>query len=212
MSRNAEGKKALPAVSGKRSKKVSAPAVADGGGWFERLKRLRLRLKRQGLNFQVLLEDPLEHLAEIKREAAVADSSEAAALRAALKAVLDRHASSRKVLVHLRVLEKALRSRGLRAFEELPPELMRRAMFQLDTLVSDWSPAGLAALRSRLIAAMVKREGVSGRRGAAEQPLSDFGDGSRLQVAEGSVTTFMEVNEQWERSLTGTLKVLAPSK
>ena len=111
-------------------------------------------------------------------------------------------ASARSVLVHLSVLEKALGRHGLKALDELPPDVMRKAMSQLETLVSDWSNAHLAVLRAKLIAAVGKHERVNDRRSTAER-LSDFQDSNRLQVNEASVTTFMEVNAQWERSLTG---------
>lgn len=205
MSRSAAAKNTRPA------KKASpAPAAATPDGWFDRLKRLRFRFKRKGVNIQLLLEDPAKHLADIKRQAAEADTSEGALLRTALKGVLDKHASARSVLVHLSVLEKALGRHGLKALDELPPDVMRKAMSQLETLVSDWSNAHLTVLRAKLIAAVVKHERVGDRRSTAER-LSDFEDSNRLQVNEASVTTFMEVNAQWERSLTGQ-KLDAPTK
>jgi hypothetical protein len=185
-----------------RSKSRSQPAEQVGGGWFERLTRLRFSFKRRGMDVQVRLEDPAVQAAQVQRVAAAADSSEAASLHAALKKVLDRHASSRAVLAHLGILEKALGAHGLKALEELPPDLMRRAMFQLETLVSDWSSAPLAALRAKVMASLVRREGLKDRRSTAER-LSDFHDDKRMRVDEVSVTTFMEVNAQWERSLTG---------
>ena len=39
--------------------------------------------------------------------------------------------------------------------------------------------------------------------------LSDFGDTTHVQVREASVTTFMEVDQEWERSLTGKLETPA---
>ena len=182
------------------------PAEKKTLGWFARLKRLRLRFQRKGVNIHLLLEDPAEHIADLKRQAVAIDTSEAAVLRTALKRVLDRHASSRSVLPHLRVLEKALGKYGLNAMEELPPEVMQKALSQLETLVSDWSEAGLAGLRARLTAALVKHGRAKMTHRGAER-LSDFQDSNRLQVNESSVTTFMEVNAQWERSLTGSQKL-----
>ncbi|MEO8155504.1 MAG: hypothetical protein ABI605_20745 [Rhizobacter sp.] len=206
MSRDTVTKKSRPA------KKVSAPppAAVKPEGWFDRLKRLRFRFKRQGVNIHVLLEDPAEHIADIKRQSAEADTSEAALLRAALKGVLDKHPSTRLVLVHLSVLEKALGRHGLKALEQLPPDVMRKAVAQLETLVSNWSNAHLAALRAKLVAAVMKRQRAGDRRSTAER-LSDFADSNRLQVNEASVTTFLEVNAQWERSLTGQ-KLDTPDK
>ncbi len=189
---DARAQKARPA-----EKKATKPL-----GWLDRLKRLRLRFQRKGASIHLLIEDPAEHLAGIKREAVAAHTSEATMLRMALKGVLDRHASARSVVPHLRVLEKALNRHGLKALEELPPDVMQRALSQLETLVSDWSHGGLAALRARLTAALVKHGRAKKSLRGAER-LSDFQDSHPLQVNESSVTTFMEANAQWERSLTG---------
>lgn len=178
------------------------PAEAKKLGWFERLKRLRLRFKREGMNVRVLLEDPAQHLADIKRQSKQADLSEAAMFSAALKGVLDRHAASRSVLPHLTVLEQGLDRHGLKVLDKLPPDVVRKALAQMETLVTDWSQGGLAALRARLSGALITHGRDKGRRRVAEQ-LSEFQDSQRLQVNEASVTTFLEVNAQWERSGTG---------
>ena len=186
------------------SKKPHPPVapVAEKEGWLQRLKRLRLSFKRKGLNIQVLLEDPAKHIAEMKREAAVAQTSEAAMLSAALKGVLDRHPTSRSVLVHLGLLEKAMSRHGLKALEDMPPDMLQRAMSQFDTLVSDWSPAPLAALRAKIKTILLAHERANDRR-STSQRLSDFHDDKRMHVGEASVTTFMEANAEWEKSLTG---------
>jgi hypothetical protein len=191
-----------------KKKKVRADE-AQPLGWFEKLKRLRLRFRRKDGNVHLLLEDPAEHLASIKRQTA-ADTSEAALLRAALKSVLDKHASTRSVLVHLSVLEKALGRHGLQALDELPPDVLQRAMTQLETLVSDWSQGNLAGLRARLTEALIKHGRAKDRRRTSER-LSDFQNSRQLVVNEASVTTFMEVNAQWEKSLTGQ-KLSAPPR
>jgi hypothetical protein len=187
-------------MSGDKSTgKPPRPAKKQFLGWLDRFKRLRFFFQRKSAS--ALLDDPSEHLASIKQQAA-ADSSEAALMRAALKGVLDQHASSRAVLVHLSVLEKALGRHGLKALEELPLDVLRRAMAQLETLVSDWSPGNLAALRARLTEALIKQRRANDRRRTTER-LSDFEDSRQLQVKEASVSRFMEANARWQRSLTG---------
>lgn len=197
MSRASDGARAKP---DRRSPKLSVQPTAKkeaGGSWFERLLGLSFMRKGGPRN-----EAPEAGKSEKKRAAALADISETASLCAALKALLDQQASSRTVLVHLVVLENALSQRGLKALQELPPDLLRRAMFQLETLVSDWSSVPLAALRAKLMAALVRHQGLKDKRSSAQR-LSDFHDDKRMQAGEISMTTFMEVNEQWERSLTG---------
>lgn len=203
------GKKPVPKAASKTASKAAAKAADKPLGWFARLKRLRLRFQRKGIDFKLLLEDPAEHIAEIKRQAVAVSTSEAAMMSAALKLVLDRHASARAVLVHLAVLETALRRRGLETLDELPPEVMLRAMSQLETLVTDWSPAGLAGLRARVTTALVRQDRASQHGGASEQ-LSSFQDGNRVQVGEASVSTFLAVSAQWEGSLTGSQRLSVP--
>lgn len=171
------------------------PTAIEHERWFERLKRLRLRFKRKGLDVEVTLEDPAARV--IEAPPAVVEMTEAEAMSAALKAVLDRQRQARSVLVHLAVFEKALHQHGLKALDELPPHVMQRAMFQLDTLVSDWSGAGLAGLRAQLTSALIRHEHVRDQR-AGHEPLSDFDDGKRLQVDEASVSDFMAANAKWQ--------------
>jgi hypothetical protein len=173
-----------------KGKPTPPPRKKKSLGWLDRLKRLPLLFWCKTTRAGLLSDDPAEHLASIKRQAA-SDASEAVLLRGALKAVLDRHASSRAVLLHLNVLEKALGRHGLKAFEELPDEVLRRALSQLETLVSDWSQGNLAALRARLTEARIKHRRANDRRRTAER-LSDFEDSRQLQVKEGSVSRFME--------------------
>ncbi|MGY4827927.1 hypothetical protein ACVNIS_05025 [Sphaerotilaceae bacterium SBD11-9] len=179
--------------------KPARPARPASSGLLVQLKSLWLRLQRKKEDSPSLLEDPVEHIAGIKRKNK-ADSSEAARLKAALKVVLDRHASSRTVLVPLWVLEKALGKHGLNALDELPPEVLKRALSQLETVVSDWSQGSLAALRARLTDALIKHGRAHDRRRSSASRLSDFQDSDRLQIEEGSVSTFMEANARWQRS------------
>ncbi len=175
--------------------KPRRPAKESSPGWLDRLKHLWLRLQRKGPGGDAALDGTA-------RRNTPPDHSEAVLLRAALKGVLDQHASSRSVLVHLTVLEKALGRLGLKAFDELPHDVLRRAMSQLETLVSDWSPGNLAALRARLTASLIKRGRANDRRRTSER-LADFQDSRQLQVKDVSVSTFMEANARWQHSLTG---------
>lgn len=171
------------------------PVKQDSPGWLDQLKRAWLRLQPKGAG-----RDP--SLGGVAQRDSHADDSEAVLLRAALKGVLDRHASSRSVLVHLRLLESALGRHGMKALDELPHDVLRRAMSQLETLVSDWSAGNLAALRARLTEALIKHRRANDRRRTAER-LSDFQDSRQVQVKDVSVSTFMEANARWQHSLTG---------
>jgi len=175
--------------------KPKRPAKERSPGWLDQLKHVWQRLLRKSAGV-----DPALGASALR--STQSDRSEAALLRAALKGVLDQHASSRSVLVHLTVLETALGSRGLRVFDELPRDVLRRAMSQLETLVSDWSPGNLAALRARLTASLIKHGRANDRRRTSER-LTDFQNSRQLQVKDVSVSTFMEANARWQHSLTG---------
>lgn len=122
----------------------------------------------------------------------------------ALKEVLNRDPRSRGVLPHLGLVEKALIKRGLKGLHELPPEVLRKALSQLETLVADWSQVGIAALRAQIKSAMAQpgRGGAKPRQGGSTGRASDLHD-SRLEVNEASVSKFMEARADWERSATG---------
>ena len=64
---------------------------------------------------------------------------------------------TRNTLRHLDFVEKALQRKGLRALNKLPVDVLQRALDQLEGLVVNWSPVGLAALRSRIAVAIIDR-------------------------------------------------------
>ena len=71
-------------------------------------------------------------------------------MRRDLYDLLGQHPSSRKLMRHLAVVERTLQTEGLRGFEALPVRVIARALAEMDTMVRDWSPVGLAELRSRM--------------------------------------------------------------
>lgn len=206
----AKAAKATQPAQGAKSAKPAKPAkpAADPNGflkdpvrWVKRLFRRPLRLQRQGLDFKVVLDPAVTRFSDSALQAtkgSPSDTADVQAMRLELAAVLDRDPRSRKVLVHLNMLERALKTKGMKAFDDLPAELLRKAMAQLDTLVMDWSARGLTLLRARASGTLARTK-VS----AASRMLSDFGDTTHVQVREASVTTFMEVDQEWERSMTG---------
>lgn len=185
--------------------------VADSGGflknpvrWLKRLFRRPVRLRRQGLDFKLVLDDPATRFGDSTMAAGPkmtpSDTADVQAMRLELAAVLDRDPRSRKVLVHLNMLERSLKVKGMKAFDDLPADLLRTAMAQLDTLVMDWSARGLTLLRARASGTLART-----RISAGTAQLSDFGDTTHVQVREATVTSFMEVDREWERSMTGKM-------
>ncbi|MBX3622149.1 MAG: hypothetical protein KF891_19455 [Rhizobacter sp.] len=200
MSRDAKPTKAATKASTQAAKPRAAAL-----GWLDRLKRFSF-LRRKPTAPPPVLKDSVRPAPAGRRVSSSkpADANGARML-AALKQVLDRHAASRTVLVHLGGVEQALQQHGLDGLQEVPAEVLRRALMQLETLVSDWSEGHLAALRAQLKAALAKpgRASAHARRsGAATGRSADFAE-SRVQVDEASVSTFMEARARWEQSLTG---------
>jgi hypothetical protein len=76
-----------------------------------------------------------------------------------LYALLRQHPSSRGLMRHLATVEHALHTDGLKGFEALPVRVIARALAEMEGLVRDWSPTGLAELRSRMAVIVKARPG-----------------------------------------------------
>lgn len=188
MSRRAATPKPAPAASQPSPKR-----------WWQRLASFGFGRKASG---PPMLTEAVRKSNPARRGPRRADASH---MLAALRQVLDRHATSRSVLVHLGIVEQALEHNGVQALDDVPADVLARALSQLEMLVSDWTETGIAALRAQIKAAMVKPgrlDAPAGRRKPAARPAADF-DNSRLQVNEASVSTFMEARARWETSATG---------
>lgn len=75
-----------------------------------------------------------------------------------LAELLDEQPETRTTLRHLVFVERAIAKHGLRALRKLPLDVLQRALTQLEGLVTNWSPAGLASLRSKMAVAIIDRE------------------------------------------------------
>jgi hypothetical protein len=75
-----------------------------------------------------------------------------------LRALLAPFPDARGTLRALVFVEHALEKKGLRALNKLPLDVLQRALEQLEGLVTNWSPRGLAGLRSRMAVAIIDRE------------------------------------------------------
>ncbi|MDZ7590158.1 MAG: hypothetical protein U5L05_05575 [Rubrivivax sp.] len=88
------------------------------------------------------------------------DTAELALMLEQLRALLAELPGARQTLRHLVFVEQALARKGLRALHKLPLEVLQRALEQLEGLVTNWSPTGLASLRSKMAVAIIDREHV----------------------------------------------------
>lgn len=171
--------------------------------WFDRLKSLfqKPEATPPSLN-HVLAKAGSRRSAKVGKSGGKSSTNVAHMLKA-LKLVLDRHGASRAVLAHLSVVEQALGHGGLQALEDVPADVLGKALSQLEMLVSDWSEAGIAALRAQIKAAMAKPGRIDVPRGGRPAKQSTDFDNSRMQVNEASVSVFMDAQARWETSLTG---------
>ncbi len=75
-----------------------------------------------------------------------------------LEALLAELPETRQTLRPLVFVEQSLRKKGLRALHKVPIGVLQRALEQLEGLVTNWSPVGLANLRSKMAVAILDRE------------------------------------------------------
>lgn len=128
-------------------------------------------------------------------------ADELALVRKDLRKVLDRHPESRRVMRYLRALEHGLHKKGRLALEQLPVDLLRRALGQLDLLVADRSLQGLATLRSKAAISIADRESLASGRDRHRGQVRD----DDVHVEDVSHSAFMEVHNEWERSFSNSV-------
>jgi hypothetical protein len=75
-----------------------------------------------------------------------------------LAQVLDELPETRETLRHLVFVEHALKKKGLKSLRKMPLDVLRRALDQFEGLVTNWSPEGLANLRSKMAVTVIDRE------------------------------------------------------
>lgn len=79
-------------------------------------------------------------------------------VRTELAALLNELPETRATMRHLVFVEQAIAKKGLKILHKLPLDVLQRAHEQLENLVTNWSPAGLANLRSKMAVALIDRE------------------------------------------------------
>jgi hypothetical protein len=120
-----------------------------------------IELKRDPSGVKVVLQaQPPKPSKRQSREQATAkrESEELQLMRAQLAGLLDELPETRPALKHLVFVEHAIGKRGLKALHKLPVDVLEKALLQLEGLVTNWSPVGLASLRSKMAVAIIDRE------------------------------------------------------
>ena len=126
-----------------------------------------LALRRGDAGLQIVLEPRVEGAFQRKpkpkkgsREdlAMRKEKQELALVLEQLDALLTELPETRQTLRPLVFVERALQKKGLRALHKMPIDVLQRALEQLEGLVTNWSPVGLANLRSKMAVAILDRE------------------------------------------------------
>jgi hypothetical protein len=116
-------------------------------------------------------------------------------MRRDLYQMLEQHPGSRQIMRHLDLAERTLRSGGIKAFEALPIRVIAKALAQMERLVWDWSPEGLAELRSRM-AVMVKNRSREVTAEAISTASLEL-EMSQTDVTEVEHSEFEEMERSW---------------
>lgn len=105
-------------------------------------------------------------------------------MRADLFFMLEQHPASRDLVRALALVERTMQRSGFEGVDKLPQRVLARALTELERLVRDWSPVGLAELRSRL-AVLVKNKPVEAEKVAGAESEPPEGPASKISVFAG---------------------------
>lgn len=121
-------------------------------------------------------------------------------MRRDLYQLLEQHAASRQLMRHLDLVERTLRAEGITAVEALPMRVIAKALVQLERLVWDWSPVGLAELRSRMAVIVKNRPAEADSRPAPVEtppPRAVAQPQEFADVSEVDHATFEAMERSW---------------
>jgi hypothetical protein len=133
-------------------------------------------------------------------------------MRADLFFMLEQHPASRDLVRSLALVERTMQRSGFDGVDKLPQKVLARALTELERLVRDWSPVGLAELRSRL-AVLVKNKPVEPEKLPPAESEAPEGPASRISVFAGLDSAQPadvsevdhELYEEMERSWVGQI-------
>jgi len=97
---------------------------------------------------------------------------------------------ARQSVPHLLFVQRALAKQGLEALHTLPLDVLRSALAQLERLVTNWSPEGLANLRSKMAVSIIDRGRVEVAGEGAASPTAAV-----LDAASSQLPSLGEVSE-----------------
>jgi len=174
-------------------------------------------LRRGEGRVRLVLEDRLREPAPrppSKLERAVLkETRELTLAREELARVLDEDKSLRSTMRHLAFVEHALQKKGWRGLYKVPLEVLQKALSQLEDLVTNWSPEGLACLRSKMAVAVIDREHHNPEAEADAYRTAAVLDHSPAEAAQEAIETAMASTEDEDAALLAAyaaMGVVAP--
>jgi hypothetical protein len=119
-----------------------------------------LAVQRGERGLQIVLKDRAAPTAKPSREelGRRKESAELVLMRQQLGELLAGLPEARSAMRHLVFVEHALAKKGIKALHKVPLDVLQRALTQFEGLVTNWSPEGLANLRSKMAVAIIDRE------------------------------------------------------
>jgi hypothetical protein len=129
-----------------------------------------------------------------------------------LAELLAKPSASPALTPHLRQLDESLRASGLAGLESLDTEVLASALHELESLVRDWSPVGLADLRSRVAVlarrriararaeALASAQSSTAAAGRQEEDLTDLESAHGADISEIGHEAYEETAKSWSAS------------
>jgi len=121
-----------------------------------------VKLRREDGGVRLVLADrmadPVVRVPTAAERLAEKQKQELQLMLSQLAEVLGEMPDTRETLRHLVFVEHALKKKGLKALKKMPLDVLRRALDQFEGLVTNWSPEGLANLRSKMAVTVIDRE------------------------------------------------------
>jgi len=121
-------------------------------------------------------------------------------MRRELYTLMEHHPATRRTMRNLDAVERTLRNGNYDSVAALPVKVLARAHAELESLVRDWSAAGLAELRSRLAVTVKERRAELTRTETIEERYSSA---APPMTAAGVTEVSHEEYDEAERSWTG---------
>jgi len=160
----------------------------------------RLQVTQVGKQWQVVLAPPPAVAVDtgsqaVAKHLAMMSPLRRHRMRRQLSQLLRTHPRARSIFRHLAVVEHALRMQNTGVFAKLPPAVLKEALDQLQTLVSDWTALGLHDLRATLLRGLAQPQVAAAPSRQADALPIDIRPG--VQVEEASVSRFIEAERNW---------------